>query len=157
MVETVSLSTYSALQGAPFGGMLEVSSNHHSSHQEPLYGPYYADQGPVDNYLGAFGDATLWLTRPRVRLIDQYLPAEPTPQQMSTFEVSAAGVEQRGGKTPMRTCPRHCEGARDPSRTPGVVSTHNMRKRRVGRFTIEIHNDINRLKVSTPDPRVINY
>lgn len=27
---TVSLSEYGYLQGAPFGGMLEVSSNHHS-------------------------------------------------------------------------------------------------------------------------------
>lgn len=62
--KTVSLGEFGCLQGAPFGGMMEVSSNHHSSLQEPLYGPYYADKGPVDNHLAAFGGATLWLTRP---------------------------------------------------------------------------------------------
>src|SRR5262245_58671418 len=62
--KTVSLSECGRLQGAPFGGMLEVSSNHHSSLQEPLYDPYYADQGPVDNHLAAFGGATLRLTGP---------------------------------------------------------------------------------------------
>jgi hypothetical protein len=61
---TLSLSEFGRLQGAPFGGMLEVSSNHHASHQEPLYGPYYADKEPVDNHLATFGGATLWLTRP---------------------------------------------------------------------------------------------
>src|SRR5262249_36574298 len=62
--KTVSLSECGRLQGAPLGGMLEVSSNHHSSLQEPLYDPYYADQGPVDNHLAAFGGATLRLTGP---------------------------------------------------------------------------------------------
>jgi hypothetical protein len=61
---TLSLSECGGLQGAPFGGMLEVYSNQYSSHQEPLYGSYYADEGPVDNHLAAVGGATLRLTRP---------------------------------------------------------------------------------------------
>jgi hypothetical protein len=60
---SVSLRVFGGLQGAPFGGMVEVFSNHHASHQEPLYGPYYADKGPVDNPLAAFGGATLRLAR----------------------------------------------------------------------------------------------
>jgi hypothetical protein len=36
---TLSLREFGCLQGAPSGGMLEVSSNHHASLQEPLYGP----------------------------------------------------------------------------------------------------------------------
>ena len=61
---TVSLSEYGYLQEAPFGGMLEVFSNHHASHQEPLYGASYTDKGLVDNHLAAFGGTTLRLTCP---------------------------------------------------------------------------------------------
>jgi hypothetical protein len=39
--------------------MLEVSSNDHSAHQEPLYGAYNIDKGFVDNHLVAWGGATL--------------------------------------------------------------------------------------------------
>jgi hypothetical protein len=31
--------------------MLEASSNYHASHQEPLYGPYYADKEPMTTTL----------------------------------------------------------------------------------------------------------
>jgi len=58
---TLSLSADDCLQGAPFSGMVEVSRNHHASHQEPLYGPYYADQGPVSNHSPALGRAAVRL------------------------------------------------------------------------------------------------
>jgi len=60
----VCLRACDGLQGALVGGMLEVSSNQYSSHQELLYGSSYTDQGLVDNHLTAFGGATLRLTRP---------------------------------------------------------------------------------------------
>jgi|RhiMetdeSRZDD1v2_1073273.scaffolds.fasta_scaffold99271_3 hypothetical protein len=60
---TVSLSEYGALQGAPVGGMLAVSSNHHSSPQEPLYGSSYAYQSLVDNHPAALGGTTVSVAR----------------------------------------------------------------------------------------------
>ena len=48
---TVSLREVGCLREAPLRGMVEVSNNHHSSDQEPLYGAYYTDKGLVDNHL----------------------------------------------------------------------------------------------------------
>jgi hypothetical protein len=39
--------------------MVAVPNNHHSHYQEPLYGPYYFSEGPVDNNLAALSGAAL--------------------------------------------------------------------------------------------------
>ena len=51
--------TQRGLHGALGRGMLAVPSNDHVSHQEPLSGASYIDEGRVDNHLAACGGAPL--------------------------------------------------------------------------------------------------
>src|SRR5437762_3540606 len=105
--------------------MVEVPNHHHSSYQEPPYGPYYSSKGPDGNHLATlFGPVVLWR-----RL---YEPLRPGRRAIHPFELRlgiAGGVatpalaERIGGwaaehaQRQVLALLRHAHGVHWPSTT----------------------------------------
>jgi len=87
--------------------MVEVPNNHHSHYPEPLYGPYYTGEGPVDNYLAALRGAALGFAHsaagvccssPRPRHARR--AEQPRPPACGLWGSPAAGAPARLGVVP---------------------------------------------------------
>src|SRR5215475_14944646 len=80
--------------------MVEVPNHHHTPHQEPLYGPYYAGKGSVDNHLAPFSRTALGCAGARSPAERSLPPPSAHAPEDGHGCVGAPGTVTRGGLPP---------------------------------------------------------